>query len=214
MFISNDFTHAMQARRRLINVHSQLTYAFNLEFFQAGGPCGCTLSWQPPDGQLDYIPSSAFTRPAAAYVTLPNVPSAAISVAMGSLGDPTANAHSCFIATDRSLWCHGSNSYGQLALADTSVTALTPFKAIAGGVTSVALGGSHTCVTNSSNALMCWGADARGQIGDGSTSVAPQPLPTVPSFPSLTPPVTSIASFRCLHHSIEIINPDKIDLCT
>jgi hypothetical protein len=198
VFISNDFLHAMQARRGFVNVQAQLTYAFSLEYFQAGGGSGCTLSWQPPDGPqaLDLIPSSAFTRPAAAYVPLPSAPSAVVSMSMGSLGESgAANAHSCFISTDTSLWCHGSNTYGQLALNDTLVTLLTPFKAITAGVSSVALGGSHSCITNSSGALMCWGADARGQIGDGGSSVAAQSLPTVPSFPLLTPAVTSVVSF-------------------
>jgi hypothetical protein len=197
VFISNDFLHAMQERRGVVNVQSQLTYAFSLEYFQGGGPSGCTLSWQPPDGQLDLIPSSAFTRPATAYTPHPSVPTAAVGIiSMGSLGESGASsAHSCFIAKDESLWCHGSNSYGQLALADFSVVAITPFKTIASGVSSVALGGSHTCITNKSDTLLCWGADGRGQLGDGSTSTSAQPVPAPPTFPLLSPPVTSIASF-------------------
>lgn len=196
VFISNDFLHAMQERRGVVNVQSQLTYAFALEYFQAGGPSGCTLSWQAPGGSLDYIPSSAFTRPAAAYVPLPRTPSAAVSMSMGSLGESSAStAVSCFIATDQSLWCHGTNTFGQLTLTDLTVTVLTPISLIASGVNAVALGGSHTCISNSSGMLMCWGASGRGQIGDGGSSITAQPLPSAPSFPSLTPPVSSIVSF-------------------
>ena len=194
VFISNDFTHAMQERRRIVNVQSQLTYAFSLEYFQAGGSSGCTLSWQPPDGSLDFIPSSAFTRPVTAYATHASVPSAAVSMSMGSLGESGASsAHTCFIAKEESLWCHGSNSNGQLSLADLTVTLTTPFKTISSGVKSVALGGSHTCITNSSEMLLCWGADGRGQLGDGG-SMASSPLPAVPSFPTLSPAVTGIVS--------------------
>jgi hypothetical protein len=201
----------MQERTGFVNVQSQLTYAFTLEYFQAGGGSGCILNWQPPDGQFDFIPSSAFSRPASSFVSRPGVPSTAVSLSMGSLGDPLSfNGHSCFIAGDRSLWCHGSNTYGQLALADTSVTMLEPFKVISAGVTSLSLGGSHSCITNSSGALLCWGADGTGQVGDGATSAA-QPQPTNPSFPSLTPPVTRITSFSLgYYHTCAVDNHSRM----
>jgi alpha-tubulin suppressor-like RCC1 family protein len=41
---------------------------------------------------------------------------------------------------------------------------------------------------------MCWGGNKIGQIGNGFLS-ASVPLPTVPSFPQLTPPVARIVSF-------------------
>lgn len=200
VFLSNDFLHAMQERRGVLNVQSQLTYAFTLEYFQAGGPCGCTLSWQPPDGALDFIPSSAYSRPASAFVPLPNTPAAVLGMSMGSLGsDDASTAHSCFIATDASLWCHGSNAYGQLTLNDLTVTSLTPFKTLLENVTAVTLGGAHSCVTNTSGALVCWGLNARGQLGDGGllqvTHLQLQPLLTSPSFPSLSPPASNIVSF-------------------
>ena len=73
-------------------------------------------------------------------------------MSMGSLGtDDATTAHSCFIATDASLWCHGSNAYGQLTLNDLTVTSLTPFKTLLANVTSVTLGGAHSCVTNTSD---------------------------------------------------------------
>jgi hypothetical protein len=207
VFISNDFTHAMLERREVVNVQSQLTYAFSLEYFQGSGPCGCTLSWQPPGGLLDFIPSSAFTRPASTFASHPKVPSSAISMSMGSLD--TSHAHSCFIATDQSLWCTGNNVYGQLSLADLTLTILTPFATMA-GVVSVGLGGSHSCVTNSSDSLICWGANGRGQIGDGLSASA-QPLPKTPSFPALSPPVTRIVSFSLgYYHTCSVDVQDRM----
>lgn len=193
IFISNDFTHAMRTRSGTVAVEpSQLTFAFVVEFFQAGGPHGCILSWMPPGGTLEFIPSSAFTHPADRHVSLPNVPSAAVGISSGA---HESEAHSCFIAIDQSLWCHGTNSYGQLSLASLSSEArLEPFKTAISDVSEVALGGQHSCVTNATGVLMCWGGNKIGQIGNGFLS-ASVPLPTVPSFPQLTPPVARIVSF-------------------
>ena len=195
VFISNDFLHAMQERRGVFTVESQMTYAFSLEYFHAAGSCGLTLSWQPPDAEFDFIPSSAYTRPATVFAPHPTVPSSALAMSMGSLGtDDASSAHTCFIAADRSLWCSGNNNFGQLGVIDTAIIALTPLKPLDFIVNAVALGGSHTCVTNISDALMCWGADGRGQIGDGLTT-SNQPLPTTPLFPAVSPPVTRTVSF-------------------
>lgn len=73
--------------------------------------------------------------------------------------------HYCAIDTARSLWCWGSNAFGQLGtgrMADEP----TPVPVMPGTpVASVAAGPYHTCVITHSAELFCWGANTTGQLG-------------------------------------------------
>ena len=79
--------------------------------------------------------------------------------------NPGGHQSSCGIKTDDSLWCWGSNSFGQLG-DGTSTQRLVP-TAVSGGGTwkYVHTGYTHTCGIKSDDTLWCWG---RGH--DGSTT--------------------------------------------
>ena len=74
--------------------------------------------------------------------------------------------HGCMIAEDRSLWCWGSNEFGQLGLGGRE-NRLTPVQV---GPhrdwDQIALGGRHTCGLLSGS-LYCWGRNEEGQLGLG-----------------------------------------------
>lgn len=84
--------------------------------------------------------------------------------------------HTCALRTDRSVWCWGDASYGQLG--DGSVgdghwrTKATRVRRGSGYLTSVsgiAAGAQHTCARRSDGTVWCWGYARVGQVGDGTT---------------------------------------------
>jgi alpha-tubulin suppressor-like RCC1 family protein len=83
-------------------------------------------------------------------------------------------SHSCAIASDGTLWCWGSNCFGQVDGASISGSFTSPVKilpALGPGWSSVATGASHTCATRSDGALYCWGRNLNGQAGIGAVTV-------------------------------------------
>jgi alpha-tubulin suppressor-like RCC1 family protein len=92
------------------------------------------------------------------------------SVALGG-------AHTCAVKTDGSLWCWGSNYYGQLGdgTGGWGAYSNTPVP-ITSGVSSVALGGAHTCAVKTDGSLWCWGDNEYGQLGDGTNIDSDTPV--------------------------------------
>ncbi|HSZ30297.1 MAG TPA: hypothetical protein VK784_11175, partial [Pseudonocardiaceae bacterium] len=79
--------------------------------------------------------------------------------------------HTCATRSDGTLWCWGSNDFGQLGIGNTISQDLpqqvtTPAST---GWTSVTAGGEHTCATRSDGTLWCWGYNGVGQLGIGNT---------------------------------------------
>lgn len=103
----------------------------------------------------------------------------------------TGKNHACVVFADenRSLYCWGDNSFGQLGFvsSDTCSGGVAcskkgGFVVLAGGsrlqnVKSVALGDGHSCAmvgiaTSPVNQLYCWGNNANGQVGISSTTAS------------------------------------------
>jgi alpha-tubulin suppressor-like RCC1 family protein len=89
-----------------------------------------------------------------------------------STGGPTA-ASTCGIKTDGTVWCWGSNVYGQLGINSsistniTSPTALTAFATVSGtGWSDIQTTNIHICGLRNDGTVYCWGANAYGDIGD------------------------------------------------
>lgn len=75
-------------------------------------------------------------------------------------------AHSCAIASDRTLWCWGNNDRRQLGVEEPTDYAPAPVKISEDADWSwIAAGGSHTCGIRDDNALFCWGDNRDGQLG-------------------------------------------------
>jgi alpha-tubulin suppressor-like RCC1 family protein len=102
-------------------------------------------------------------------VSLPG-PATAVAAGVGFGLDPGEfESHTCAILADKSLYCWGANSRGQLGTGDTT-NAETPKVAALTDVTRLSVGGQHTCATRANNDLYCWGWNNQGQIGDGTTT--------------------------------------------
>jgi len=78
----------------------------------------------------------------------------------------------CGIKTDGTLWCWGTNNYGQLGLGNTNspVSAPTQVETDIDWISvSVGAGGGHTCAVKTDGILWCWGNNGDGQLGLGDT---------------------------------------------
>jgi alpha-tubulin suppressor-like RCC1 family protein len=83
-------------------------------------------------------------------------------------------SHSCAFANIGTLFCWGSNQYGQLGnptLPQTIPGYVDGFSDWA----AMGLGDAHTCGVKQNSNLYCWGLNDTGQVGDGTTTNRPEP---------------------------------------
>lgn len=87
----------------------------------------------------------------------------------------TGQTHTCGLHLDRSLWCWGGNTDGQLGIGSNLLSSIPT--AVAPGTlwNAVSAGGSHTCAVAGDGTLWCWGRSSNGQVGIGG--VVPQTAP-------------------------------------
>ena len=87
--------------------------------------------------------------------------------------------HTCALAGtsgNSSIYCWGSNSFGQLGAGVGAGSDFGSPQAVTGiptasggsGVVTIALGLLHSCVLFGSGSVYCWGDNSRGQLGIGS----------------------------------------------
>jgi alpha-tubulin suppressor-like RCC1 family protein len=92
----------------------------------------------------------------------------------------TGASHACARKTDGTIWCWGSNQFGQLGTGDMQPR-LTPFEIgreqFESTADVIAAGGLHTCATRTDAELFCWGANQYGQLGAGHTGSQTVPNP-------------------------------------
>lgn len=148
------------------------------------------------NGSVPFQDSSTFSSPYGAYTVIFRNHSSLLTGlnSSGQLGDGTTNSYTSFrwnypafrpegIATGSahtvafatpvlgnysSVYCWGSNGYGQLGTnpSSTSYTG-TPVKVggFGGQVTAVAAGGSHSMALTAGGLVWAWGNNASGQLG-------------------------------------------------
>jgi alpha-tubulin suppressor-like RCC1 family protein len=138
-------------------------------------------------GQLG---STAVTAPLSSTPVSVTGISDAVEVATGEF-------HSCARRADNTVWCWGSNFYGQLG-DGTSVDSRLPVQVP--GITDavqVTAGFKHTCVRRLGGGLLCWGDGGGGQLGDGAANArVPTPV-QVQGFASGATKVTAGAQHTC-----------------
>ena len=84
--------------------------------------------------------------------------------------DPTwvdvsaGDRHTCGILDDGTLWCWGSNLYGELGDGTTSQRAQPTLVVEAGPWAMVSAGGEHTCAIKEEGSLWCWGQNTANQV--------------------------------------------------
>ncbi|MGC9079924.1 MAG: RCC1 domain-containing protein, partial [Nanopusillaceae archaeon] len=76
--------------------------------------------------------------------------------------------HTCALLSDRTVWCWGSNYFGQLG-DGTREDRHTPVKVQnLSNVIAIAAGWYHTCALLYDGTVWCWGDNDDGQLGDGT----------------------------------------------
>ncbi|MFN8074221.1 MAG: hypothetical protein U0Q15_02235 [Kineosporiaceae bacterium] len=103
----------------------------------------------------------------------------------------TAGArHTCAVRTDSTLWCWGSNTYGQLGVGDTATrTRPTQVRtATSSSFWMVSGGAFFTCGTSTDWKAHCWGRNDSGQLGVGDHTNRYSPVSVMPgtSFDRVT----------------------------
>lgn len=93
----------------------------------------------------------------------------------------TCGGHqTCARKNDGSVWCWGSNEYGQIGDGTTTDRLEpTPVQGLPFAAMGVFCGGAHVCALLEPGALWCWGNNGSGRIGDGTTTSRPLPVPVL-----------------------------------
>ncbi len=156
-------------------------------------------------GPNGLVTGDAATQFQATPVSVPSLP----NVSSVSAGDE----HSCALKTDGTVWCWGSNFYGQLGISTATVNIDTPTPTQVPGVTntiSLTTGSFHTCAVKSDGSVRCWGQhDVAKQVGSTTatkfrtftptcdTTVDPACVPPAPydvyyvDVPTVIPQITT-----------------------
>ncbi|MFT4049617.1 MAG: hypothetical protein QM648_07235 [Solirubrobacterales bacterium] len=117
-----------------------------------------------------------------------------------------ADQSTCVIAGDKTLWCWGLNTSGQLGNGSVDVLPTanpTPAQIpILGGIVRMSGSGSSYCALLSDQTLACWGDNTYGQLGNGEL---------LPGLPHGTPaPVSGMTDARNVSvgptHSCAVLN--------
>lgn len=93
------------------------------------------------------------------------LPGTIISVAAG-------DEHTCELAADGSVWCHGRNDEGQTGSQKSGNADILAPRRVLGmpAMKYIASGGWHNCGLSSDNVMWCWGENYFGQLGTGKKS--------------------------------------------
>lgn len=84
----------------------------------------------------------------------------------------TGDHHNCAIKTDRTAWCWGKGTDGQLGDGKKANSASPVKVQNLDNVSSItAIGYLHTCATRSDGSAWCWGDNGKGQLGNGVPNV-------------------------------------------
>lgn len=109
----------------------------------------------------------------------------------GPAGDPGVSAHSCALLDDGTAVCWGSNTNGELGVADVVASARPVLVPLPDGrtATAVTAGATHSCALLRDGSVACWGYDG--------TSDGPAP----PGLVALPPGRTALGVSAGSYHS-------------
>jgi alpha-tubulin suppressor-like RCC1 family protein len=84
--------------------------------------------------------------------------------------------HACALRSDRTVWCWGSNSDGQLGIGDIENRSIPVQVVGLMDAVQVSVGFQHSCALRASGAIVCWGKGDDGRLGDGGSARQTRPV--------------------------------------
>ncbi len=88
----------------------------------------------------------------------------------------SGEGHSCAIAADKTLWCWGDNTFGQLGIETDAKELRVPTLTDDSEWAQVSAGRSTTCGVKLDGTAWCWGQNASSQLGVPGMMMSPVPL--------------------------------------
>ena len=73
-------------------------------------------------------------------------------------------SHTCATQNDDTVWCWGSNTWGQLGN-NSILDSVLPVQARIDSVQSLDVGAEHTCAVRRTNSVWCWGSNGYHRLG-------------------------------------------------
>jgi hypothetical protein len=166
------------ARVRGLDLVDVAVGATHLCVVRAGGEVGCHGGNEQGQLGVPGTPASESCRESSSSSSFqwPRLPHAARRVVVGQ-------GHSCALLDDRTVWCWGSNVFGQGGGGGGREVLPEPAR-VAGlvGIRAIAAGADHTCAIDDRDQLWCWGDNGTGQVFPGWRSEvwAPALIPLKP----------------------------------
>jgi alpha-tubulin suppressor-like RCC1 family protein len=120
--------------------------------------------------------------------------------------------HACTVRTDGTVWCWGSNEFGQLG-DDTSIDRPTPVQVQGlAGITAAEAGGAHSCTVGAGGMVWCWGRNDFGQLGNGTRDDSKKPVQIANQFGVVQMTLGDAHSCARLQNTGQVICWGKNDL--
>jgi alpha-tubulin suppressor-like RCC1 family protein len=105
------------------------------------------------------------------------------ALAIGGYDTVGPLSHMCAAGTDDSVWCWGSNAFGEIGNGVTQ-DQLTPSRVTGLGLAAlVSAGGRHSCAVIPGSPVSCCGANDVSQLGNGGTASSLMPTPSLFACP-------------------------------
>jgi len=113
----------------------------------------------------------------------------------------------CAILVNNSLYCWGSQEFGQLGTGNWDSQNQPTHTQINGQPEEISSYGHHSCLTKSSGVIMCWGTDSSGELGNDDNETATTNSPVSTSMPLSR---TSLQTSSGLHHTCSLMSDNSI----
>ncbi len=116
----------------------------------------------------------------ASFSALTAASSAPFDIVFAFATVSTGDKHACGLSTSGTVYCWGSNEFGQLGDA-SNISSTRPVR-VAGDLRFVEMTGggrNHICGLTADGEAYCWGENPFGQIGDGTTTNSNVPVRAV-----------------------------------
>jgi alpha-tubulin suppressor-like RCC1 family protein len=84
--------------------------------------------------------------------------------------------HTCAVMPDTTVWCWGSNGFGQLGDRTTASRRKAVEVLWLSGAVAVTAGEFHTCALKNDGTVWCWGKNLSGQLGTAGVTSSTAPL--------------------------------------